>query len=53
MLNNKKEIESFLLGWAIGAIMFSFSMAYIIGVIDKDYKEKIQKLEQTLTTRTN
>lgn len=45
-MNDKKQIQAFLLGWAIGAIIFTFYIAYCIGVIDRDYKNKIQILEQ-------
>lgn len=45
-MNNKKQIQAFLLGWAIGAIIFTFIMAYVIGVIDRDYKQKIEILER-------
>ena len=46
LMNDKKQIQAFLLGWAIGAIIFTFTMAYVIGVIDRDYKQKIDMLER-------
>ena len=45
-MNYKKQIEAFLLGWAIGVIVFTFIIAYCIGVIDRNYKQKIELLEQ-------
>jgi hypothetical protein len=44
-MDYKKQLNAFLLGFAIGTLVFATSMAYVIGKINRDYNKKIRTLE--------
>jgi hypothetical protein len=44
-MEDKKTIEFALLIFALTTIMWCTAFAYMIGKIDKDYKQKIELLE--------
>ena len=46
LMNDKKQIEYALLVFALTTIMWCTAFAWMIGKIDKDYKHRIELLEQ-------
>ena len=45
-MNDKKEIEYAFLVFALTTIMWCTAFSLMIGKIDKDYKQRIEILEQ-------
>jgi hypothetical protein len=45
-MKDKKQIQAFLLGWALGAIIFCTTFAWIIGIERSHYEKKIEVLER-------
>ena len=45
-MNDKKQIEYALLVFALTTIMWCTAFAWMLGKIDKDYKQRIEILEQ-------
>lgn len=46
MDNDKKQIEYALLVFALTTIMWCIAFAWVIGKIDKDYKQQIEILQK-------
>jgi len=48
MTKGKKQIEAFLLSFAIFSIVYCVTFAFIIGIISRDYENKIDRLQKQL-----
>jgi hypothetical protein len=48
MTKDKKQIEAFLLSFAIFSIVYCVTFAFIIGIISRDYQNKIDRLQRQL-----
>jgi len=54
-MEDKKQIEAFLLAFAISSIVYCVLFAFILGIERRDYEKRIDKLskELTLTPKQN
>lgn len=44
-MKRKKQMEMFLFGFAIGAILFTTTLSYCMGILNRHYNQKIEILE--------
>lgn len=51
-MKNRKEIEMFLLGWSLSAIIFCTTFSFIIGLERRNYENKINNLQKQITIKT-
>lgn len=51
-MEDKKQIESFLLAFAISSIVYCTLFAFILGIERRDYEKRIDKLSKELTLIT-
>jgi uncharacterized membrane protein YciS (DUF1049 family) len=47
-MENRKQIESFLLGWVISTIIFCTTFSFIISIERNNYEKRIQQLENQI-----
>lgn len=45
-MEDKKQIQAFLLGWALGAIIFCTTFVWIIGIERSHYEKRIEVLQR-------
>jgi hypothetical protein len=45
-MEDKKQVQAFLLGWALGSIIFCTLFAYVIGIERNHYNKTIEVLQK-------